>query len=141
MDLVKKLASFNYEALFFLIISIIAVAQALALVKRRKRLLRSGVASVGEVVGFRYGVSNRIFSKSPIIRFVTDEGEIIESEHIVRADFTSYQKGMKVTIMYDLKAPKIFLIKDDDDSNVVSIILLVAGPAILFLVLRMFINL
>jgi hypothetical protein len=80
---------------------------------KRRRIFSKGIAVKGEVVDFKLRFSSKILSRVPIIRFMTEEGRVIESDYTTSAIGMHFEKGMGVTIIYDKDKPRSFFLKDE----------------------------
>lgn len=106
-----------------IVIGIMMIAAFFVHSKKVKRLNTNGIAVEGIV--FDLVVSDG--ASNPVIRFLTTEELWITETYDIGTLPTHFKRGQKVNVVYNPEDPRDFILRSDEATSYVPIILLVSG--------------
>jgi len=96
------------------------------MIRKSKSLLKNGSKAQGVIVGKKWVQGNRHSIVFPLIQFSTIDGCIVEAEGNVGTSVSTFETGERVTVFYDTRNPKNFVLDSDSEQSAPFLIIFVA---------------
>lgn len=120
------------EYIIILAIGIIIIILALSLSRKKTSIKKTGIVTEGIVYDLLHDQSTSSNTIYPIIRFLTTQQEWITETANIGMFPGFYKKGQKITVVYDPKNPKQFIINSKINSLFPYVILVLGCLLVLF---------